>query len=85
MSHANLWHTAYFAAVCETDDSSMPGRILEALACIEQRLLSPIDSEEYRAIKNAQAALESLKAVRIPSNGLGVRSTAPPSRSTPLA
>jgi len=38
-----LWIAAYEAAVFETDNALMPGRILEALAAIEQRLLSPID------------------------------------------
>ena len=62
-----LWHAAYWAAVCETDDEQMPGRILEALAAIEQRLLSPIepDGEEIRAIKNAQDGLKGLKAERV--------------------
>ena len=44
----------------------MDGRILEARAAIEQRLLSPIEGEEYRAIENAEKALEVLKAERIP-------------------
>lgn len=45
----------------------MPGRILEALAVIEQSLLSPIepDGEEIRAIKNAQDGLQGLKAERV--------------------
>jgi hypothetical protein len=62
-----LWHAAYWAAVCETDDEQMPGRIFEALAAIEQRLLSPIepDGEEIRAIKNAQDGLQGLKAERV--------------------
>jgi hypothetical protein len=62
-----LWHAAYRAAVCETDDEKMPDRILEALAAIEQRLLSPIepDGEEIRAIKNAQDGLQGLKAERV--------------------
>ena len=62
-----LWHAAYMAAVCETDDSLMPGQILEALAAIEQRLLSPIepDGEEIVAIKNAQDGLQGLKAERV--------------------
>ena len=59
------WQAAYLAAVCETDDSLMDGRILEARAAIEQRLLSPIEGEEYRAIENAEKALEELKAERI--------------------
>ena len=62
-----LWHAAYMAAVCETDDSLMPGQILEALAAIEQRLLAPseIDTEELKAIQNAQDGLQALKAERV--------------------
>ncbi len=37
-----LRQAAYMAAVYETDYSLMDGRILEASAAIEQRLLSPI-------------------------------------------
>jgi hypothetical protein len=66
MDQANyLWHAAYMAAVCETDDSLMDGRILEARAALEQRLLSPIEGEEYRAIENAEKALAGLRAERI--------------------
>lgn len=62
-----LWQAAYLAAVCETDDDAMPGRILEALAALEQRLLSPgeMDAEELKAIKDAQDGLEGLKAERV--------------------
>jgi hypothetical protein len=70
----HLWFPAYWAAVCETDDSLMHGRILEALAALEQRLLSPIaaDSEEYGAIRNAGKALETLRAERVTkSTGVG--------------
>jgi hypothetical protein len=62
-----LWYAPYYEAICETDDSLMPGRILEARAALEQRLLSPIEpsSEEMRAILNAQTSLERLRAERI--------------------
>jgi hypothetical protein len=59
------WQAAYLAAACETDDSLMDGRILEARSALEQRLLSPVEGEEYRAIKNAERALEVLRAERI--------------------
>ena len=67
MSSIDLWRPAYLAAVCETDDSRMMIRIMEARAAIEQRLLLPIDedSEEYRAIKAAQNALDVLKSERV--------------------
>ena len=62
-----LWQAAYKAAVYEANDSSMPGRILESLAAIEQRLLAPseIDTEELKAIQNAQDGLQALKAERV--------------------
>jgi hypothetical protein len=61
-----LWQTVYLAAVLETDNSAMPTRIYEALAAIEQRLLSPIeeDGTEYKAIEGAQRGLLALKAER---------------------
>lgn len=79
------WQAAYLAAVCETDDSLMDGRILEARSALEQRLLSPIEGEEYRAIKNAEKALEVLRAERV-HKFLGVgssRQTFELSQSTP--
>ncbi len=70
------WQAAYLAAVCETDDSLMDGRILEARSALEQRLLSPIEGEEYRAIENAEKALEVLRAERMhKSTRLGSPST----------
>jgi hypothetical protein len=54
------------SAVLETDDALMPTRIYEALAAIEQRLLSPIGEgcAEQRAIEDAQQALLTLKIER---------------------
>jgi hypothetical protein len=62
-----IWQSAYLAAVCETNDEMMMGRILEARAAIEQRLLVPIehDSAEYREIVAAGKALEVLKSERV--------------------
>ncbi len=78
------WQAVYLAAVCETDDSLMDGRILEARAAIEQRLLSPIEGEEYRAIENAEKALEELKAERIQKfdGPRSSRQTSEPSQSS---
>jgi hypothetical protein len=61
------WHRAYWAAVCETDDSLMPGRILIALAAIQQRRLAPleIDADESAALKRAEHGLQVLKAERV--------------------
>jgi hypothetical protein len=57
------WHPAYHAAVFETDAAQIMGRILEARAAMEQRLLSAIkqDGPEYRELADAQNALEVLK------------------------
>jgi hypothetical protein len=56
------WHPTYHAAVCEIEDARMMGRILEARAAMEQRLLSPIeqDGREYRELVDAQNALATL-------------------------
>jgi hypothetical protein len=61
------WQQPYLSAVLETDNSLMPRRIYEALAALEQRLLSPIEMGgiEYRAIEDAQTGLLTLKAERI--------------------
>jgi hypothetical protein len=69
-----LWIAAYEAAVFETDNALMPGRILEALAAIEQRLLSPIDinGHEFESIVRAQDGLQALRAEHL----LGVVSDA---------
>jgi hypothetical protein len=76
MSHpTHLWEEPYIAAIYETDDANMAGRILEATSAIEQRLLSPVEpgSQEDRAIKNAQRGLATLRSERCgpKSNGNG--------------
>ena len=75
------WQAAYLAAVCETDDSLMDGRILEARSALEQRLLSPIEGEECRAVNNAKKALEVLRSERI-RKSRSSRQTSEPSQST---
>ena len=54
------------AAALETDDALMPTRIYEALAAIEQRLLTPFGEgrAEHRAMEDAQRALLALKIER---------------------
>jgi hypothetical protein len=76
MSHPTYsWEELYVAAIYETDDANMPGRILEATSAIEQRLLRPIEpgSEEDKAIRRAQNGLATLRAERCApkSNGNG--------------
>jgi hypothetical protein len=79
-----LWQAAYMAVVYETDDSLMDGRILEARSALEERLLSPIEGEEYRAVKNAKKALELLRTERIRrfEGSRSSRQTSEPSQST---
>ena len=59
------WQQAYLAAVLETDNDLMSLRIYEALAAIEQRLLSPTEAVEQRVIDDAQTGLLTLKAERV--------------------
>jgi hypothetical protein len=61
------WEPYYLSAVLETDNAEMPTRIYEALAAIEQRLLSPIEAGgiEYKEVENAQRGLLALKAERL--------------------
>jgi hypothetical protein len=61
-----LWQDVYMSAVLETDDVVMPTRIYEALAAIEQRLLSPIEPgcAEHKAIEGAQKGLLTLRIER---------------------
>ena len=51
-----LWLPAYLSAVLKTNNTLLPTRIYEALAAIEQRLLSPIETggDESWEIENAQ-------------------------------
>jgi hypothetical protein len=71
-----LWQETYMSAVLEIDDVLMPTRIYEALAAIEQRLLSPIEEgcDEHKAIENARRALLTLKVERA-----GFKGTSKPS------
>jgi hypothetical protein len=59
-----LWFPSYRLAVGETDDDQMPGRILEALAALEQRLLTPgeIDAEELKLSKMLRMAFRLSKS-----------------------
>jgi hypothetical protein len=51
----------------ETDDSKLPRRLYEAIAAIEQRLLSPVEpgSVEDQAIKQAQKVLAVIRAEKL--------------------
>jgi hypothetical protein len=64
------WQPTYHAAVCEMEDARMMGRIFEARAAIEERLISPIkeDSEEHRELVIAQNILEALTCEWVDNN-----------------
>jgi hypothetical protein len=42
------WQPDYIAAILETDDTKLPHRLYEAIAAIEQRLLSPVEAGTLR-------------------------------------
>jgi hypothetical protein len=67
------WQQAYLAAVLETDNDLMSLRIYEALAAIEQRLLSPVEVTEQRVIDDAQTGLLTLKAERVIEGTIAIR------------
>jgi hypothetical protein len=71
MNETYTWQAAYRAAILETDNAAIPLRIYEALAAIEQRRLSDLepDSEEDRALEDAERGLLALKAERIDPAG----------------
>jgi hypothetical protein len=61
-----LWFEPYLNAICETDETLIRSRVLEARSALEQRLLSPVTpgSDEDRAIRSAQIGLRRLIAER---------------------
>jgi 7,8-dihydro-6-hydroxymethylpterin-pyrophosphokinase len=65
------WQQPYFEAVLESDEAMMPHHLMEALASIEQRLLSPIDrdSDEFQALQNTWFDIQELLTER--RNGSG--------------
>ena len=58
------WQLDYIAAILETDNRKAHHKFYEAVAAIEQRLLSPIEpgSLEDQALKQAQKVLAVLRA-----------------------
>ena len=61
------WQPDYIGALLETDDSKLAHRTYEAVAAIEQRLLSPLEpgSDEEKALKTAQKLLAVIKAEKL--------------------
>jgi hypothetical protein len=67
------WHTAYMAAVSETDRLRLPARIRYAAQLILQRehelLQENADPNERRALNNALNALRTLQSYAHPKAG----------------
>jgi hypothetical protein len=84
MDGTYIWQPAYLAAVYETNDEVMMGRILEARAAIEQRLLVPMeqDSAEHQELLAAQKAVELLKSERVDKIEPPISAASPSSRPT---
>ena len=65
------WQQPYTAAIWETDNLLMEGRIGEALSAVEERRLSPVQvgSDEGHALAEADAGIQSLITQR-PEKGV---------------
>ena len=55
------WQKPYLQALTETEIEQLECRLREAAAAIEQRLRSPIDAAEFRAIQVTQLGLKALR------------------------
>jgi hypothetical protein len=64
MENLYWWEACFIEAMLETDKSLKLARIYEAIAAIEQRLLSPVEpgSDENIKLKAAQAGLMRRKS-----------------------
>jgi hypothetical protein len=56
------WQEPYTAAIWETDDLLVKGRIYEALSAVEERRLSPVEvgSDEDHALMEADTGIQVL-------------------------
>jgi hypothetical protein len=72
------WQQPYYEAVLETDDTQMSHHLMEALASMEQRLLSPIDEEsgEFSAIQNTWLEVRRLLKERTTSDSFKAKAFA---------
>jgi hypothetical protein len=70
------WQQPYFEAVLEPDDARMSHHLLEALASMEQRLLSPTDrnSDEFHVLQNTWCNVQEILQQRRTHN-VGSRSS----------
>lgn len=64
MENLYWWEVCYTEAVIETDQNLKMGRVYEAIAALQQRLLSPVEpgSDEGIKLAAAQADLQRLKS-----------------------
>jgi hypothetical protein len=55
------WRRIYVAAILETNEAEVAGRIYEAIAAMDQRRLQPlsIDDDESRALANADVGFKA--------------------------
>ncbi len=60
------WQAVYVRAILETDDLLITGRIYEAISALEQRRLSPVESnsDEDCALNEAEVGIKALIAER---------------------
>ena len=56
------WQAVYVSAILETDDLLITGRIYEAISALEQRRLSPVESnrDEDCALNKAEVGIKAL-------------------------
>jgi hypothetical protein len=54
------WQAAYVSAILEIDDTRICSRIYEAIAAIERRRLTSVNSDEDLALRDAEAGLQIL-------------------------
>ena len=56
------WQSVCIRAILETDDSLITGRIYEAISAIEQRRLSPVESNSDKdcALNDAEVGIKAL-------------------------
>jgi hypothetical protein len=61
------WQSVYVRAILETDDLLISGRIYEAISALEQRRLSPVESnsDEDCALNKGEAGIKALITERM--------------------
>jgi hypothetical protein len=54
------WEIPYILAILQTDEPSMHNALFEAIAAVEQRRRTPVNSTEEIALAGAEAGLQLL-------------------------